>query len=165
MSSSDLKEFQIESEMLTTSKENEEKIVFPVTVPHSRPRGTWGQWMNEFKLPPRVLDSVVRRYDSKSWSATGGQSGGSRGRGSSAGVPCSPPRWSSVASRTTRNGTGAMKEGGATTGSATAMRGVSARSRRPPTSGRARALLLRPGTPQGEARRPGEVSVAAAVQL
>ena len=135
-------EFLEEAKILSTEADDEEE--FPITVPHSRPRGTWGQWMREFKLPPDALDSIVRRYDSKSWSATGGRSSD---RASSTG----PTRlsWSGVA-----RGRDVTKEGGATA----SMRGVTRPFRSTTSSGRARALLLRPGTPQEEVRRPGEVS-------
>ena len=154
---SSYKEFLEEARILssTTAPSNED-IPIPITVPHSRPRGTWGQWMKEFTLPPDVLDSIVRRYDSKSWSATGGRSSARvPGEGSRVSSTSAALSWSSVAG----SRDGATKEGGATT-TARTMRGVSTSGarRRPMTSGRARALLRHSETPQKEARRPGEVS-------
>lgn len=139
-------EFLEEAKMLSTTEDLSHEEEFPpITVPHSRPRGTWGQWMKELTLPPEVLDFIVRRYDSKSWSATGGRSGDSASRSGGRG-----------SSTSRKSGSAAMptKEGGATS----SMRGVARSRPRILSSGRARALLQRPETPQEARRRPGEVS-------
>ena len=145
-------EFLEEAKILTTTTESlDEDLSIPITVPHSRPRGTWGQWMKEFTIPPDVLDLIVRRYDSKSWSATGGRSRESAPKsGEKASSSSKPLSWSNVAA----GPSAATKEGGATS----AMRGVTCSRPRSLSSGRARALLQRPETPQESPRRPGEVS-------
>ena len=89
------------------------------------------------------LDSIVRRYDSKSWSATGGRSSSAP---SDNGVRTTPAAgaWRKKPALPRD----VSKEGGA-------MRGVggAATRARPKISGRARALRLR----SEEYQRPGEV--------
>ena len=153
---SSYREFLEEAKMLTTVTDSpEEEIQIPITVPHSRPRGTWGQWMKEFTIPPDVLDLIVRRYDSKSWSATGGRINESVSRsGEGASSNITVPSWSSVTADPRAGDDHGSKEGGATS----SMRGVTRSRPRILSSGRARALLQRPETPQESSRRPGEVS-------
>ena len=153
---SSYREFLEEAKMLTTVTDSpEEEIQIPITVPHSRPRGTWGQWMKEFTIPPDVLDLIVRRYDSKSWSATGGRISESVSRsGEGASSNITVPSWSSVTAGPRARDDHGSKEGGATS----SMRGVTRSRPRSLSSGRARALLQRPETPQESSRRPGEVS-------
>lgn len=140
-------EFLQEAKLLTNDTQDEP--VFPTRVPHSRPRGTWGQWMKEITIPQDALDSLVRRYDSKSWSATGGKSSN---------LPSNCTRTVPAAGAWRKKPTlqpkqqgprEVSKEGGA-------MRGVCGGAKRPKSSGRARALRLRAESLL-DCQRPGEV--------
>ena len=138
---------------------------YPVAVPHSRPRGTWASWAREITIPDHVLDLIVQRYDSKSWTATGGRERGASGvTGGS--KSSEPPRSGATLSsqddtqRKLYSRVAAGKEGGATE----LMRGV-CRPRvsgpsdaRPRNSGRARALRLRSESVL-ESASPGRVDL------
>lgn len=149
-------EFLREAREMSAIDDKEQR--FPVAVPHSRRRGTWTEWMKEVTVSPEVLDSLMKRYDSKSWSATGGRNISvpiKHGDVSSSSRPAEgawqmKPVLSQVEVPQTRRGE--PKEGGAT-----AMRGVSGATR-PRTSGRARALRLRSKSFLDEQRPPSEVS-------
>ena len=144
-------EFLRESRILSTvTDEFLEEKKFPIAVPHSRPRGTWGEWMKEITLPKEVLNSLVRRYDSTSWSATGGKTCSAPNGDGAPNAPAAGA-WQKkpVLPREPRD---VAKEGGA-------MRGVCGAARsRPKSSGRARALRLRSENSL-EYQRPGQVRV------
>lgn len=131
----------------------QEETVFPVRVPHSRPRGTWGQWMKEITIPQDALDSLVRRYDSKSWSATGGRSTNLPSNSSARTAPAAGGWRSKPTLQPDRmqQGREVSKEGGA-------MRGVGNGAKRPKSSGRARALRLRAESSL-DYQRPGVVGL------
>lgn len=130
----------------------QEEAVFPVTVPHSRPRGTWGQWMKEITIPQDALDSLVRRYDSKSWSATGGRSSNLPSDGSARTAPAAGAWLKKPTLQPDRiEPRDVSKEGGA-------MRGVAGGAKRPKSSGRARALRLRAESSL-DYQRPGVVGL------
>ena len=132
------------AEFLREAKElsaiNDEERRFPVAVPHSRRRGTWTEWMKEVVIPPEVLDSLMRRYDSTSWSATGGRSSSVLKDGDTSSRPATGA-WQRkpVVSQVDETRREEPKGGGATT----SMHGVSGATTRPRSSGRARALRLR----------------------
>lgn len=144
-------EFLQEAKLLTN--DTQEEIKFPTRVPHSRPRGTWGQWMKQITIPQDALDSLVRRYDSNSWSATGGRSSSLPSDGCTRTVPAAGAWRKKPTLQPERKQQGpsdVSKEGGA-------MRGVSG-AKRPKSSGRARALRLRAESLL-DCQRPGEVSI------
>lgn len=146
-------EFLRESSRLLADDDQEE-AVYPVTVPHSRPRGTWGQWMKEITIPQDALDSLVRRYDSKSWSATGGRSSNLPTNTSAGTAPAAGAWRKKPTLQPDRNQPGprdVSKEGGA-------MRGVGGGAKRPKSSGRARALRLRAENSL-DYQRPGVVGL------
>ena len=124
---------------------------YPVAVPHSRPRGTWANWAREITIPDHVLDLIVQRYDSKSWTAAGGRESGASGvtgGSKSSELPCSAALSSQddTQRKLYSRAASGEKEGGATE----LMRGVCrprvsglSEDARPRNSGRARALRLR----------------------
>ena len=136
----------------TVTDEFLEEKRFPIAVPHSRPRGTWGEWMKEITIPKEVLDSLVRRYDSTSWSATGGKSSTAANDDDARTVPAAGAwRRKPVLPQEPRD---VSKEGGAMRG----VCGAAAARSRPKSSGRARALRLRSESSL-EYQRPGQVRV------
>ena len=152
-------DFLEESMVLSAAAENShEERIYPHVVPHSRPRGTWGEWVKEVAIPTDVLDVIVQRYDSESWSATGGRSSsgassddgtGARSRGMrSKPLATTRPAHASGAGLGGRGaGLQVPKGGGATQRTtSSAMRGVAgagATRSQAMSSGRARALRLR----------------------
>ena len=143
-------EFLPEAKLLSTITDHyDEEVTVPIVVPHSRRRGTWSEWMKEIKIPPDVLDSIVKRYaDSKSWSATGGRTSSAPSREDGASV--AGAKVGAKQAKPTLPRPDVAKGGGAA-----AMRGVHC-ANRPKLSGRARALRLRSESSQ-EGQTPGEV--------
>lgn len=144
-------EFLTEANDLSTINDDEEPR-YPVAVPHSRRRGTWSEWMKEVVIPPDVLDSIVKRYDSTSWSATGGRSSSV----SKDGGVCAK---SSAAAWQKKPALSQVPRGETKGGGARAMRGVSGATRAyTRTVGRAQSLRLRSMSFNDDRRPPEEVS-------
>ena len=163
MSSLELEEFHEELKLLSgagvegpgneASVEEEDLRELSIAVPQSLPPGLWGDdSMKEVVIPSDTLDSIVRRYDSTSWSATGGKSSDT---GAGTKPPVAAASWHGSPTSTGLTQRRGEKEGGAI--GSMDMRGVSgARLARPSVGSRARALMLRAGSsPEGQ--RPGEV--------
>ena len=127
-----------------TRKRMTEEECYPVAVPHSRGRGEWAQWVREAVIPQNVLDIILKRYGSESWSANAGKRTRVSGGRSSAGPWRRPPEQPRPVA----------KVGGA---KQHPMRGVGCGSR-PKSSGRAWALKMHSESLQG-GRKPGQVSL------
>ena len=157
-------EFLEESKLLSgITDDSEDELEFRIAVPLSRPRGTCGEWMKEIVIQPEVLDSIVCRYDSTSWSATGGNSSSVISDVGKSTKPAATAWKRKPVTTTDRSAPpstmkrGMTKEGGAN-GSMLDMRGVSvgATRTRSVIGSRARALMLRAESSQ-DSQRLGEV--------
>lgn len=138
-------EFLGEAWHLSATQERvSEEEPYPVAVPHSRGRGEWAQWVREAVIPQNVLDVIMKRYGSESWSANAWRRTRVDGGRSSAAPWRRPPEQPRPVA----------KEGGA---KQVPMRGVGCGSR-PRSSGRAWALKMHLEGLQ-ESRRPGQVSL------